>query len=170
VLARPRQAGGGPFSLSPASLRPIPSGTKLMLPSPNGSRLSFACHGRTVITGCLRNAAAVAQAAQRVAGGGAIGLIPAGERWPDGGMRPAIEDLLGAGALAHHLRLPCSPEAALARNAFRSAGDDIRAFIRGSVSGRELIDRGFAEDVEIALEMDASTSVPLLTEGAYRRA
>jgi 2-phosphosulfolactate phosphatase len=58
----------------------------------------------------------------------------------------------------------------VARNAFRSAGDDIRAFIRGSVSGRELIDRGFAEDVEIALEMDASTSVPLLTEGAYRRA
>jgi 2-phosphosulfolactate phosphatase len=63
VLARPRRAAAGGFSLSPASLTGIASGTKLMLPSPNGSRLSVAA-GNTpkrlpVMTGCLRNASAV---------------------------------------------------------------------------------------------------------------
>src|ERR1700722_2949722 len=42
VLAQPRRAGGGQLSLSPASLAGVAAGTKLMLPSPNGSRLSLA--------------------------------------------------------------------------------------------------------------------------------
>ena len=47
----------------------------------------------------------------------ALHVIPAGELWPDGGLRPAIEDLLGAGAIIHHLDLPCSPEAQVVRDA-----------------------------------------------------
>ena len=97
-----------------------------------------------------------------------VGVVPAGERWPDGSLRPAIEDLLGAGAIIHHLGLPCSPEAQVARDAFRSAGPDLPRLIRASVSGCELVERGFHRDVEIALEMEASPCVPLLTEGAYR--
>ncbi|HJT90031.1 MAG TPA: hypothetical protein VJ732_19305 [Bryobacteraceae bacterium] len=41
VLAHPRGAAGGPFSLSPASLLAVSAGTKLLLPSPNGARLSL---------------------------------------------------------------------------------------------------------------------------------
>jgi 2-phosphosulfolactate phosphatase len=95
VLAHPRKAAGGQLSLSPASLQAVAPGTRLMLPSPNGSRLSLACGDKPVLTGCLRNAAAVAQAARQIARGGAIGVIPAGERCPDESLRPAIEDLLG---------------------------------------------------------------------------
>jgi 2-phosphosulfolactate phosphatase len=116
----------------------------------------------------LRNAAAVAQAARQIAGGGDVAVIPAGELWPDGSLRPAIEDLLGAGAVIHHLELPCSPEAQVARDAYRSVGVAVASLIRASVSGRQLIDRGFPGDVEIAVEQNVSTQVPTLKDGAYR--
>lgn len=168
MLARPRRAAGGRFSLSPASLLEIPAGTRLMLPSPNGSRLSLASGGTPVLAGCLRNAAAVARTALRLARGGAVGVVPAGERWPDGGLRPAIEDLLGAGAVIHALALPCSPEAQLARDAWRAAGTDLPRLIRASVSGRELVDGGFPRDVDLALERGVSSSAPQLIDGTYR--
>ena len=165
VLAQPREVGGK-FSLSPVSLRAIPTGTRLLLPSPNGSRLSWACGDATVFAGCLRNAGAVAAAARAI--GGDVAVIPAGERWPDGSLRPAIEDLLGAGAIIHHLGVECSAEAEVARRAFRAAGDDLGRLVRESVSGRELIDHGFPGDVEAALEVGVSACVPMLVDGAYR--
>ena len=166
VLAGPRQAGG--YSLSPASLAAVPAGLRLMLPSPNGSRLSLACGGTPVLTGCLRNAAAIARAALRIAEGGAVAVIPAGERWPDGSLRPAIEDLLGAGAVIHHLAASCSPEARVARDAFLGAVGEVAHLVRASVSGRELADRGFADDVALAVDAGASTCAPVLVNGAYR--
>lgn len=170
LLAKPRRTGGGQLSLSPASLRTIPYGTKLMLPSPNGSRLSLAAGGKPVVAGCLRNAGAAARLARKMAGNGLIGVIPAGERWPDGSLRPAIEDLLGAGAIVQHLDMPCSPEAQVARNAFRSSGDELALLVRGSVSGQELAGRGYTIDVDVALELGVSDCAPLLSEGAYRAA
>lgn len=170
VLARPRRASGGGVSLSPVGHSTVPVGTKPMLPSPNGSRLSLACGDKPVLTGCLRNAAAVARAARDMAAGDAVGVIPAGERWPDGSLRPAIEDLLGTGAIIHHLALPCSPEAQVARDTFRAAGEDVARLIRASVSGRELVDGGFPGDVDLAVEREVSPWVPLLTDGAYRAA
>jgi hypothetical protein len=95
VLAKPRRSSGSQISLSPQSLMAVPAGTRIMFPSPNGARLSLACCDRPVLTGCLRNAAAVAKTARQMAGGGAVGVVPAGELWPDGSLRPAIEDLLG---------------------------------------------------------------------------
>jgi 2-phosphosulfolactate phosphatase len=147
VVARPRHKAEGKFSLSPASLTGIPSGVKLVLPSLNGGHLSVAA-GRTpgripVLTGCLRNAAAVAAAARALAGDEAIGVVPAGECWPDGSLRPAVEDFLGAGAVIDRLDGQCSPEAQIARDAYRSAGDDIARLIRLSTSGRELVDGAF---------------------------
>jgi 2-phosphosulfolactate phosphatase len=166
-LAAPRGSRGR-YNLSPASLRGIAAGTRLLLPSPNGSRI--ACEGgeRPVLLGCLRNAAAVARAARELAGTGTVGVVPAGERWPDGTLRPAIEDLLGAGAIIHHLGLTGSAEALTAADAYLAAGEAMGARIRDSVSGRELIGRGFGEDVEIALEFDAGTAVPVLRDGGFR--
>ncbi|MCB5176607.1 2-phosphosulfolactate phosphatase [Microvirga lenta] len=168
VLARPRRAAGGQFSLSPASLATVPDGMRLMLPSPNGSRLSLSCGGTPVLAGCLRNAAAVARAARIVAGEGAIGVVPAGELWPDGSLRPAVEDLLGAGAILHHLDGSLSAEAEIARAAYRAVGADLPRLIRASMSGRELIDGGFGSDVEMALESGISACAPVLRDGAYR--
>jgi 2-phosphosulfolactate phosphatase len=169
-LATHRHATGGQYSLSPASLRAIEPGTRLMLPSPNGSRLSLAGGGRPVLAGCLRNASAVARKALKLAAGQAIAVIPAGERWPDGGLRPAIEDWLGAGAILTALGLPLSAEARIARDAFHSAGPELAALIRDSLSGRELIGGGFPADVELALERDVSRTAPLLVDGAYQAA
>ena len=168
VLAKPRRAAGGQYSLSPVSLLSAPAGLKLMLPSPNGSRLSLACGSVPVLAGCLRNAEAVAHAVREMAAGSNVGLIPAGELWPDGSLRPAIEDLLGAGAVIHFLGMPCSAEAQLAVNAYRASRDDITTLISNSTSGKELTDTGFPGDVEIALQQNASTCAPVLRDGCYR--
>jgi len=155
------------YSLSPISLASIPTGTKLLLPSPNGSAISAAAHSGTVLAGCLRNARAIAERVAALAKGGAIAVIPAGEQWPDGSLRPAIEDLIGAGAILHELDAKCSPEAKIAREAFRYSLPRLANIIRNCVSGRELIDRGFSEDVEIALSVNTSEATPTLRKGAY---
>jgi 2-phosphosulfolactate phosphatase len=51
------------LSLSSFSLRNIESGSKLVLPSPNGSHLSKLTGRKPTFAGCLRNAKAVAAAA-----------------------------------------------------------------------------------------------------------
>jgi 2-phosphosulfolactate phosphatase len=154
------------YSLSPSSLAAIPAGARLVLPSPNGSRLSLATGVTPTLTACLRNYRAVAAAAQ--AYGNRIAVIPAGERWPDGSLRPAVEDLIGAGAVIGQFRSSQSPEAAVALAAFRSAEGAIVALLEGCSSGKELIERGLAADVALASMLDASDCVPLLVDGAYR--
>ena len=165
VLAQPRLAGGEQLSLSPESLKEVASGTRIVLPSPNGSRLSRETGAVPTLAGCLRNAAAVAQAASTL--GSTIGVIAAGERWPDSSLRPAIEDLLGAGSIIRRLSAQPSPEAEAARAAWRALRSRIGDVIRESRSGRELIDAGFAGDVTIATETDVSSTVPCLQGDAY---
>ena len=165
--AGPRGSSEHRFSLSPVSLLAIEPGTRLLLPSPNGSAISAAVHATPVLAGCLRNARAVAARAATIAMGAEVAVIPAGERWPDGSLRPAIEDLIGAGAILDALGLPCSAEAEVALQAFRSARSDVADLVRGCVSGQELIGRGYPEDVEAALQMNVSDAAPLLVDGAY---
>ena len=165
VAVRRGQPG---FSLSPASLAAAPSGLRLLLPSPNGSRLSLAGGAPPVLAGCLRNAAAVAGAALNLAGGGAVGVVPAGEGWPDGSLRPAVEDLLGAGAVLHHLELDPCPEARMARDAYHAAGQDLAALVRAGRSGQELLARGFPGDVDLAVQEGCSAAAPLLRDGAFQ--
>jgi 2-phosphosulfolactate phosphatase len=152
--------GAGP-SLSPASLRELGAGTRLVLPSPNGAAvvLAAARHG-AVLAGCLRNRAAVA--ARAAALGGPVAVIPAGERWPDGSLRPALEDLLGAGAIIMMLPGTRSPEAEAAAQVFQAAAPRLAETLRACASGRELIEGGFPEDVELAAALDASDVAPLL--------
>src|SRR5215217_860575 len=59
LLAQSRWSESTGYSLSPASLRAIPPGTRLVLPSPNGTNLSGATGTIPTIAGCLRNARAV---------------------------------------------------------------------------------------------------------------
>jgi 2-phosphosulfolactate phosphatase len=85
-----------------------------------------------------------------------MAVIAAGERWSDGSLRPAVEDLWGAGsviaALAEIAEIAeiadCSltPEAATAIAAFRA---------------------GFPDDVTIAAEPDTSHCVPVLSSERF---
>ena len=93
--------------------------------------------------------------------------VPAGEHWPDGSLRPSIEDLLGAGAILDRLDDACSPEAQVARDAYRAIGHEAARLIRLSVSGRALVDAGYSGDVDLAVEQDVSAAVPILTDGAF---
>lgn len=65
ALARQHVSIEAPYSVSPASLTSIPVGTRLVLPSPNGSAISVLAAelGRPILAGCLRHAAAAAQPA-----------------------------------------------------------------------------------------------------------
>ena len=61
-----------------------------------------------------------------------------------------------------------APEAVAAAAAFRAVQGDVGAALRACASGRELIDAGYPDDVEIAAELDRSASVPVLRDGAFR--
>ncbi len=174
-----RREEGGP-SLSPTDLLELEAGTRIVLPSPNGSTIAFAAieHGVPfVLAGSLRNASATARRALMLTGdGGAIGVIAAGERRkPDGGsLRPAVEDLIGAGAVLHGLdpaaatsSPACSPEARAARAAFLDARPLLIDHLTASQSGRELLRLGWADDIETAAVLDATDTAAQLIDGAF---
>jgi 2-phosphosulfolactate phosphatase len=171
VLAVGRSARSG-VSLSPASVRAAVGVERLVLPSPNGSSISFglAEGGATVVGAALRNRGAVARwLAER--GDRTVAVVAAGERWPDGTLRPAVEDLWGAGAVLAALvdlgHTDLSPEARMAEQAFRAVADRLPAELRECASGRELDAAGFGADVDVAAEVDASDVVPLLRDDAF---
>ena len=154
------------YRLSPTSLLALPFGIRLVLPSPNGSTLSLSTGSTPTIAGCLRNCRAVAEAA--MAKGANIAVIPAGEKWGDGTLRPCVEDLMGAGSIIAHLRGTLSPEAKLAMAAFEGASANLIDHIDACSSGKEKAARGEANDLVIASELNASECVPILIDGAYR--
>jgi 2-phosphosulfolactate phosphatase len=171
-----RDAPGG-VSLSPSTLRSS-AVTRLVLPSPNGSAISFglAAHGAVVVGASLRNRSAVADwLTSRLADQDAsVVVVAAGERWDaDGSLRPALEDLLGAGAVISALGAAgvggWSPEAAAAAYTFDACRDSLADVLRACSSGQELIGRGFGEDVDVAAELDSSRHVPVLSDDAFVR-
>ena len=165
VLAANRPFIG--YSLSPKSLMDIPSGCRIVLPSPNGATLTLAAKPTPAIAGCLRNAWAVALAASRY--GRKIAVIAAGERWKDdGSLRPSFEDLVGAGAIISYLAGAKSPEATAAEAAFRAVEPKLGDALSQCGSGKELIAQGFANDVILASELNVSECVPVLIDGVYR--
>jgi 2-phosphosulfolactate phosphatase len=195
AVGRRAAAGSGGVSLSPGSVRSAAgSVARLVLPSPNGSTISALLTeaGAVVAAGSLRNRLAVgswvvrrldalASDAGRAGAPGqpAVVIVPAGERWPDGSLRPAVEDLWGAGAVVdaivtklEHRAGPMllSPEAEVALGAWLGIDGRVAASLEACASGRELAEMGFAEDVAIAAEVDSSERVPILEDGAFRAA
>jgi 2-phosphosulfolactate phosphatase len=148
-----------------------------VLPSPNGSAISAAVESVPVVAACLRNASAVARWIVQQGWGNVahpVTVIAAGEHWPDRrALRPAIEDWLGAAAVIAALAGlgagPLSPEAVAAKACYDAIGD-IPPLIRDCASGLELAAMGFAEDVAIAVELETSTAVPVLVDGAFTAA
>lgn len=183
-LAGPRNGGG--LSLSPASLRAAETLNRVVLPSPNGSTIAHALAAEVPLVAAvsLRNAAATAAwAAAELPPEAVVAVIAAGERWQDGSLRPAVEDQIGGGAFIAGLvatgkggyeaedgRHGYSPEAVAAMAVFDAAEPRLREMLHGCSSGRELIGEGYADDVDIAAELDGSSAVAILRDGAFRRA
>ncbi|MDO3649517.1 2-phosphosulfolactate phosphatase [Nocardia mangyaensis] len=163
-----------PWSLSPAAIRRAPFTERLVLPSPNGSAIAASVSETQVVAACLRNYSAVADWLLLQGWGSPnrpIAIVAAGEQWPGTEtVRPALEDWLGAGALAAALLDrgidALSPEAFCAASTFRALAN-VPALLRTSASGRELVSGGFPDDVAIAVDLDADTTVPVLDNGAF---
>ncbi len=187
--ADPREPEGARWSLSPTDLARLQPGTRLVLPSPNGSALAYRARERAphalVLAGCLRNASAVARQAAAVLRAGPVAVIAAGEQWVGQpatlaecreafALRPAVEDLLGGGAVLRALRVltgvapdRASPEARAAMAAFDDARDDLRAWLLACASGRELDARGRRDDVVAAAALDVDAVAPVLMGAAF---
>jgi 2-phosphosulfolactate phosphatase len=162
-------------SLSPASLAEVEGIRRLVLPSPNGSTIAFALaeSGAQVLGACLRNAGAVARWLQpKLADGASVVVVPAGERWYDDTLRPAVEDLWGAGAVLAALVVAheddASPEARMAVAAWQAAS--LPTDLLRCAGGIELTEAGFAADVEISAQHDVSEVVPVLVGESFRDA
>jgi len=172
AVPRPEVTERHPWSLSPAQLLTVPTPRRLVLPSPNGSAIAAASSGR-VLAGCLRNATATARWLTDGGFGTAerpVTVIAAGERWPGGELRPALEDLLGAAAIiaAFGPAVTRSPEAAATEAVWLTHRQDAHEFLRDCPSGRELTRRGWGADVDVAAEHDVQTAVPVLIGEAFR--
>ena len=163
-------AGADPLgpSLSPASMLRVDAGDVVVLPSPNGSTCAAVASelGASVAAGCIRNARAIGERFRE--GPRTISVIPCGERWPDGSLRPAVEDFLAAGAILSHLGGVASPEARAAIAAWHHAEHRIEETLLDCASGRELIEMGLEDDVRYAAAVNVSGVTPVLEQGAFR--
>lgn len=160
----------GSRTLSPLLYGPSDAGKRYVVRSPNGA--TCARHARAapaLLAGCLRNAAAVAEAANRLRADtdAAVTVIASGEKWKnvregENTLRPCIEDYLGAGAILASLDGDRSPEAELCAAAFRAVEGRVDALVWDSASGRELRAWQFEEDVRFCARLNVSTAVPRL--------
>jgi 2-phosphosulfolactate phosphatase len=171
AVTRDETRASGGLSLSPPSLATgLGPGDRLVLPSPNGATCAVEAMalGCRVAAACLRNARAVADFVTAL--GGSVLVCAAGERWPDGALRPAYEDLVGAGAVLAALA-DRSPEADAAAAAFADASaNGLARSLHRCASGRELVAAGWPEDVEYAARVGCSDIVPVLDGDAFRAA
>jgi 2-phosphosulfolactate phosphatase len=157
-------------SLSPVRPRSLAPDSRVVLPSPNGSTCAAVAseQGSTVVASCLRNTAAVAEWLNSQ--DGTVSVIACGERWPDGSLRPSLEDYLGAAWLMSMLKGHRSAEAELAAASFAAVESRLVDLVRECASGRELAERGWSEDLDYALDLGVSTTVPVLIDGAFTSA
>ncbi|MCT1476664.1 2-phosphosulfolactate phosphatase [Microbacterium sp. p3-SID336] len=157
--------------------------------SRNGAAVAAAAPAdATVLLGSIRNAGAVARAVQTVQerrqARTAVALIAAGELDATGELRFAVEDQLGAGAVAAALTDlgidHTAPDAAVAAEGFRALRRALRHLIGATGSGREL-QEGVAATARIeaagivptstvdAALLDAVDAVPVLRDGRFTR-
>ena len=162
-LAGPR--GESVHSLSPQSLAALPKGSRIVLPSPNGATLSLTTGATPTFAGSLRNARAVAKAAQDC--GPRVAVIACGEQWKNGDLRPSLEDHIGAGAILAHLDGNPSPEAVAAIAVFENARSHLLDALRSCASGKELIEWGFECDIELATQLNSDSVAPRLRDSAF---
>ena len=164
----------GRFSLSPLTFLGISPGTRVVLPAVNGGACTLAASpAPTIFAAGLVNATATASAlTQLLEEDSALGvtIVACGEQELGATgplLRFAAEDLIGAGGIIAALTCAKSPEAEAAEGTFLHLRDRIEDALLGSISGRELCDRGFRDDVCFAAQLDAYPSVAVLVDGCF---
>jgi len=159
---------GGQFSLSPLTMVSARPGDKICVASPNGAaccRIGESARGMFVAG--LVNARETARAAARRARNHACGItvVACGERHPNGSLRPAVEDWVGAGAIISHLQAPRSAEAEVCREAYLAVHHRIPELLWKSESGQELRAAGYSRDVTYATSIDVHDTAVILHRG-----
>ncbi|WP_345752672.1 2-phosphosulfolactate phosphatase [Microbacterium rhizophilus] len=161
-------ADGGSVALADAAAHSI-----------NGAALAKAAgelpHGPLVLAGALRNASAVARAIkaeqERRSARTSVAIIAAGELTPEGDLRFAVEDQLGAGAVVDALTPlgidHSSPEAVAAAESFAALRRAVKHLLTSSGSGRELEGDPRHAQVHAAAKVDDIDVVPVLRDGAF---
>ena len=154
--------------------------------SSNGAAVVSAAKDAVVLVGGIRNASAVAQAIvtiqERRQARTSVAVIAAGEVASGGGLRFAVEDQLGAGAIVAALTDRgvdhTAPDAAVAAEGFRALRRALRHLLTASGSGREL-EIGVASTARMAQSgiapasvadaavLDAVDVVPVLEDGVF---
>jgi 2-phosphosulfolactate phosphatase len=171
-LSKKRSTAPGGVSLSPASILRAEPGQRVLFTSLNGAAaVSAAAAAPALAVAGPRNATAAARVLAGLLGGGLarrVTVIACGEQWSSvspgsSGVRPGVEDWLGAGLVCRELEalgLRLSTEARIAAGAWTSP-----EILRDCVSARELLAAGFTEDVDLALAVDADSTVPVREAG-----
>ena len=154
VAAKERDSMTAKFTLSPASLTRVGAGDRLILTSLNGAlAVSCARGAAALVVACLRNRWAVGEflaRALRTEPGAGVTIVACGEQWSSvtdaEGIRPSLEDWVGAGALAARLAesgASLSPEAKAAAASFDGAArDGLGDWLRACVGAGNSSPRG----------------------------
>jgi 2-phosphosulfolactate phosphatase len=158
------------FSLSPRSYLGVEPGTRIVLPSPNGSTCcQYGSSAAALFVGALVNAQAVASAVTHLLSDASelsATLLACGERWRDpdeeGVLRFALEDYLGAGAVLTALPFPQTIEAQACGATFQAMRDHLEAVLWECASGQELRAKGLGEDVHFAAQLNIFDTAPVL--------
>ncbi|MFH1372596.1 MAG: 2-phosphosulfolactate phosphatase [bacterium] len=163
----------GLYSLSPLTFRRVPSGTKVVLNAVNGGTCSrLVKKAPFLLVGALINAEAAAAAVSEVLDAGrSCAVVVCGERLMEagsgGGIRFAVEDYLGAGAILSYLECEKSAEARVCQAAFAGVREELLPILKECDSGQELCEMGFAGDVDFAAQLNSSDTVPIFRDGCY---
>lgn len=166
----------GGFSLSPLSMEKATPTDKIVVYSPNGAHESNSGGkgSSLLLVGTLLNRRAVARLVRRIVLTHSLGctIIAGGERWKDKKeFRPDIEDYMAASAILEEISLSgaYSPEATVCAAVWNQLSHNYRDLLERGGSGKKTAEEGFACDVHFACHIDKFNSVPVLTEGTFKR-
>lgn len=152
--------------LCPTRIDEIAASSQVVVGSVNGSAIASTLDDVEVpvVAASLVNARAVADYLRDF---DVVALVPCGEMTDNGLRRASYEDALGAGAVASYLPHGGNPAVDGVRNAFHGA-TNLPEVLLHTMSGRELVERGHADDVERAGALDSVPVVPVLSHRVFR--
>jgi 2-phosphosulfolactate phosphatase len=169
AIDRRRSSTPTRFTLSPSSYLAVEPGTRVVLPSPNGSTCCrYGNRTPSLFVGALVNAQAVAGAVSHLLTASRVNVtvLACGERWrtpaEEGVLRFALEDYLGAGALLSALPFSQTIEAQACVSTFRAMQDQLEVVLWECESGHELRAIGLGDDVRHAAQLNVYDTAPVL--------